>query len=221
MTSRSKICEGTYQRLDSLEETIRELEITISEISSHPSVEFVLPKELRGATGASKESTGGLGDLKPTSCDNGTVLDLSQPKDGAPKGPSPSKTKPPLLPKPQVPATPQVYFQFSLAVLCPGLTLMFLFLRLYLLLLCDSTSKQSQGGKPISFFSLALGSCPWMYLGIGQAGGAGCWAQHHVRPWCLLPCQAVGLSVLLVLSTPRGWVHVVMQQHPSFMLVFA
>ncbi|XP_064895715.1 SRC kinase signaling inhibitor 1 isoform X3 [Columba livia] len=107
VTPRSKICEGTYQRLDSLEETIRELEITISEISSHPSVEFVLPKELRGATGASKEPMGGLGNLKPTSCDNGTVLDLSQPKDGAPKGPSPSKTKPPLLPKPQVPATPQ------------------------------------------------------------------------------------------------------------------
>ncbi|NXW83571.1 SRCN1 inhibitor, partial [Alopecoenas beccarii] len=107
VAARSKICEGAYQRLDSLEETIRELEITISEISSHPSVGFVLPKELRGAAGASEEPAEGLGDLKPRSCDDGTVLDLSRPKDDAPKGPSPSKTKPPLLPKPQVPATPQ------------------------------------------------------------------------------------------------------------------
>ncbi|XP_009639614.1 SRC kinase signaling inhibitor 1, partial [Egretta garzetta] len=49
---RSKeICEGTYQRLDSLEETIRELELTIHEISSHPLAEFVFPKELLGQAG--------------------------------------------------------------------------------------------------------------------------------------------------------------------------
>ncbi|KAM7081908.1 LOW QUALITY PROTEIN: SRC kinase signaling inhibitor 1 [Ciconia maguari] len=107
----SEICEGTYQRLDSLEETIRELEITISEISSHPSAEFVFPKELLGQAGcedASEEITEGLGDLKHSSCDNGTALDLSQAKDDAPESPSPSKTKPPLLPKPQLPLdTPQ------------------------------------------------------------------------------------------------------------------
>ncbi|NWR55566.1 SRCN1 inhibitor, partial [Bucorvus abyssinicus] len=107
MTPRSKeIYEGTYQRLDSLEETIRELEITISEISSHPSVEFVFPKELPGQAGskdAVEESKQGLGDLKPKSCDNGTALDLSQAKDDAPKSQSPSKPKPPLLPKPQLP----------------------------------------------------------------------------------------------------------------------
>lgn len=184
-TLRSKICEGTYQRLDSLEETIRELEITISEISSHPSVEFVLPKELRGAAGASEEPTEGLGDLSPRSCDDGTVLDLSQPKDDAPKGPSPSKTKPPLLPKPQVPATPQVYFLFSLAVLCPGLALMFLFLRLYLLLLCDSTSKQSQGGKQIFFF---LPGTWILSLDVfGQRKGRRC-----LRPWYSVPWQVVG-----------------------------
>ncbi|NXU30480.1 SRCN1 inhibitor, partial [Thalassarche chlororhynchos] len=112
MTPHSKeICEGTYQRLDSLEETIRELEITISEISSHPSVEFVFPKELLGQAGskdASEETKEGLGDLKHSSCDNGTALDLSQAKDDAPESPSPSKTKPPLLPKPQLPLdTPQ------------------------------------------------------------------------------------------------------------------
>ncbi|NXJ58250.1 SRCN1 inhibitor, partial [Spizaetus tyrannus] len=112
MTARSKeIYEGTYQRLDSLEETIRELEITISEISSHPSVEFVFPKELLGQAGskdAGEETKEGLGDLKRRSCDDGTALDLSQTKDDAPESPSPSKTKPPLLPKPQLPLdTPQ------------------------------------------------------------------------------------------------------------------
>ncbi|NXL39628.1 SRCN1 inhibitor, partial [Glaucidium brasilianum] len=110
MTLRSKeIYEGTYQRLDSLEETIRELEITISEISSHPSAEFVFPKELLGQAGpkdASKESKEGLGDLQHGSCDDGTVLDLSRAKDD--ESPSPSKPKPPLLPKPQLPLdTPQ------------------------------------------------------------------------------------------------------------------
>ncbi|XP_064329708.1 SRC kinase signaling inhibitor 1 isoform X1 [Phalacrocorax carbo] len=107
MTLRSKeIYEGTYQRLDSLEETIRELEITITEISSHPSVEFAFPKELLGQTGpkdAGKETEEGLGDLKHSGCDNRSALDLSQAKDDAPEGPSPSKTKPPLLPKPQLP----------------------------------------------------------------------------------------------------------------------
>ncbi|NXD85554.1 SRCN1 inhibitor, partial [Halcyon senegalensis] len=111
MAARSKeICEGTYQRLDSLEETIRELEITISEISSHPSVEFVFPKELLGQAGpkdAGEETKEGLGDLKHGSCDDGTALDLTRAKDDAPKSPSPSKIKPPLLPKPQLPLNAQ------------------------------------------------------------------------------------------------------------------
>ncbi|NXP21632.1 SRCN1 inhibitor, partial [Scytalopus superciliaris] len=101
-----EIYEDTYQRLDSLEETIRELEMTISEISSHPSVESVLPKDLLGLAGAkeaAKETETGPGDPKHRSCDDGTVLDLSQAKDDAPKSPTPSKTKPPLLPKPQLP----------------------------------------------------------------------------------------------------------------------
>ncbi|XP_030364737.1 SRC kinase signaling inhibitor 1 isoform X6 [Strigops habroptila] len=105
MTPCSKeIYEGTYQRLDSLEETIRELEITISEISSHPAVEFVFPKELlrpAGSKDAGEETKEGLGDLKHSSCDDGTILDLSQARDDAPGSLSPSKTKPHLLPKPQ------------------------------------------------------------------------------------------------------------------------
>ncbi|NXC75011.1 SRCN1 inhibitor, partial [Anhinga anhinga] len=108
MTPRSKeIYEGTYQRLDSLEETIRELEITISEISSHPSVEFAFPKELLGQAGSKDAGKETKGDLKHSNCDNRTALDLSQAKDNAPKSPSPSKTKPPLLPKPQLHDTPQ------------------------------------------------------------------------------------------------------------------
>ncbi|XP_029821719.1 SRC kinase signaling inhibitor 1, partial [Manacus vitellinus] len=101
-----ELYEDTYQRLDSLEETIRELEMTISEISSHPSVESVFPKNLLGPAGpkeAGKETRKGLGDLSQRSCDDGTVLDLSQARDDAPRSPSPSKTKPPLLPKPQLP----------------------------------------------------------------------------------------------------------------------
>ncbi|NXK43213.1 SRCN1 inhibitor, partial [Piprites chloris] len=101
-----EIYEDTYQRLDSLEETIRELEMTISEISSHPSVESVFPKDVLGPAGpkeVGEDTKKGLGDLSQRSCDDGTVLDLSQAKDDAPRSPSPSKTKPPLLPKPQLP----------------------------------------------------------------------------------------------------------------------
>ncbi|NWR42521.1 SRCN1 inhibitor, partial [Regulus satrapa] len=93
---RKEIYEDTYQRLDSLEETIRELEMTISEISSHPAVEFVFPKE---ALGSGKS----LGDLGHGGCDGDTALDLSQAKDCAPKSPFPGRTKPALLPKPQLP----------------------------------------------------------------------------------------------------------------------
>ncbi|NXL99460.1 SRCN1 inhibitor, partial [Tyrannus savana] len=101
-----EVYEDTYQRLDSLEETIRELEMTISEISSHPSVGSVFPKDLLGQAGPKEDGEDtkeGLGDLKQRSCDDGTVLDLSQAKEDAPRSPSPSKTKPPLLPKPQLP----------------------------------------------------------------------------------------------------------------------
>lgn len=114
---KKEIYEDTYQRLDSLEETIRELEMTISEISSHPAVEFVLSKDP-----GSEQVGKNLGDLGY----GDTALDLSQTKDGAPKSPVPSRTKPALLPKPQLPPrTHQVHFLFSpLALLCPGFALM-------------------------------------------------------------------------------------------------
>ncbi|XP_021233789.1 SRC kinase signaling inhibitor 1 isoform X3 [Numida meleagris] len=108
MSPRSKeICEGAYRRLDSLEETIRELEMTISEISSHRSAEAAFPEGLLGRAapgdaGQETEDEAGHGEH----CDDGTALDLSQTKADAAKSASPSHTKPPLLPKPQL-GTPQ------------------------------------------------------------------------------------------------------------------
>ncbi|NWS92459.1 SRCN1 inhibitor, partial [Toxostoma redivivum] len=93
---KKEIYEDTYQRLDSLEETIRELEMTISEISSHPAVEFVLAKDAPGSQEVGKS----LGDLGHG---GDTALDLSQAKDGAARSPDASRTKPALLPKPQLP----------------------------------------------------------------------------------------------------------------------
>ncbi|NXT69385.1 SRCN1 inhibitor, partial [Chaetops frenatus] len=89
---KKEIYRDTYQRLDSLEETIRQLEMTISEISSHPAVEFPFPASEEA--GKSPGEAGHGGDA---------ALDLSQAKDGAARSPSPSRTKPALLPKPQLP----------------------------------------------------------------------------------------------------------------------
>lgn len=126
MTLRSnKICEGTYQRLDSLEETIRELEMTINEISGHSSAEFIFSKELLGQMGSGDSSKGTRKDPGGVSQNyqsdkmvEPTPLDLGWDKEDAPKALSPSRTKPPLLPKPQLPLHgPQVYFLLFL-LLC-------------------------------------------------------------------------------------------------------
>lgn len=105
MSPRSReICEGAYQRLDSLEETIRELEMTISEIGSHRSAEAAFPAGLLGQAvpgDAIQETEDGVGH-----CADGTALDLSHTKADAAKRPPLSHTKPPLLPKPQL-STPQ------------------------------------------------------------------------------------------------------------------
>ncbi|KAG6938376.1 SRC kinase signaling inhibitor 1 [Chelydra serpentina] len=103
--SSHEICECTYQRLDSLEETIRELEMTISEINIHPSAELIFRRELVGelesqdARGGLKE---GLGDLEH-SCWHARTVDSGQGEADAPRRSSLSGTKPPLLPKPQLP----------------------------------------------------------------------------------------------------------------------
>ncbi|XP_042199214.1 sickle tail protein homolog isoform X3 [Callorhinchus milii] len=102
----------TYRRLDSLEETIRELESTLSEISQHPSTEYLFSKgflaepkpaesleqlvddpELFGSDrppGAGGESqASAAADVQP----------LPSPTKKSPT----SRTKPPLLPKPHIP----------------------------------------------------------------------------------------------------------------------
>ncbi|NXJ11905.1 SRCN1 inhibitor, partial [Odontophorus gujanensis] len=106
MSPRSReICEGAFQRLDSLEETIRELEMTISEISSHRSAEDEFPQGWVVPRDAGRDSEDG--EEHHELCDDGTALDLSQTKADAATSPSPSHaTKPPLLPKPQL-GTPQ------------------------------------------------------------------------------------------------------------------
>ncbi|NXN93826.1 SRCN1 inhibitor, partial [Rhinopomastus cyanomelas] len=87
-----EIYDGTCQRLDSLEETIRELELAIGAIGDRPAAELA-PRE-----------PAGLRDLGRGSRDAGTALDLSRATEEAPRGgPSPSKARPPLLPKPQLP----------------------------------------------------------------------------------------------------------------------
>ncbi|KAM9112760.1 SRC kinase signaling inhibitor 1 [Pangshura tecta] len=102
--SSHEICECTYQRLDSLEETIRELEMTISEINIHPSAEFMFRRELLGQLG-SQDDRGlkeGLVDLEH-SCWHARTVDSGQGEADAPRRSSLSGTKPPLLPKPQLP----------------------------------------------------------------------------------------------------------------------
>lgn len=145
---KKEIYEDTYQRLDSLEETIRELEMTISEISSHPAVEFLLPK---GSPG-SQEDRKGLGDLGRDSCDSDTALDLSQAKGGPAKSPFGSRTKPALLPKPRLPpGAPQVHFLFS-PVPCSALDSLWCLFLCLLPSLCDS---EVENGSFL--FSLRLG----------------------------------------------------------------
>ncbi|TFK10709.1 KN motif and ankyrin repeat domain-containing protein 4 [Platysternon megacephalum] len=120
--SSHEICECTYQRLDSLEETIRELEMTINEINIHPSSEFIFRRELLGQLG-SQDDRGlkeGSGDLEH-SCWHVRTVDSGQGEADAPRRSSLSGTKPPLLPKPQLPLdSPKVYFLLFL-LLCSTL----------------------------------------------------------------------------------------------------
>lgn len=59
MTVRSReICRDTYQRLDNLEETIRELEMTISEISCQASTELIFAQNHIGPLGSENGKNG-------------------------------------------------------------------------------------------------------------------------------------------------------------------
>ncbi|XP_069607804.1 SRC kinase signaling inhibitor 1 isoform X8 [Ranitomeya imitator] len=91
------ICKNTYKRLDSLEESIRELELTINAIGVHSSInEQDIPPEhhLHAEIKSKKEQqrlschlNRGSSNIKPITESDSTFL---------------QKTKPPLLPKPQI-----------------------------------------------------------------------------------------------------------------------
>ncbi|XP_067326111.1 SRC kinase signaling inhibitor 1 isoform X4 [Anolis sagrei] len=53
-----EICKDTYQRLDNLEETIRDLEIAISEISSKATTELICPQNYFGQLGSKYTKNG-------------------------------------------------------------------------------------------------------------------------------------------------------------------
>ncbi|XP_054851261.1 SRC kinase signaling inhibitor 1 [Eublepharis macularius] len=103
--SSHEICRDTYQRLDNLEETIRELEMAISEISFHASTEFMLPQlrsvdtekeERKVDTSVSRRNHATLGD-EAFDCQ---MLKPPETSNNPPKS-SPTSYKPSLLPKPQ------------------------------------------------------------------------------------------------------------------------
>ncbi|XP_072927886.1 SRC kinase signaling inhibitor 1 isoform X2 [Hemitrygon akajei] len=105
-----EIRNSTYKTMDSLEETIRELESTISQISQHPCTEFLFPRELLHAPEACElrgkpvGSPGNDADGEPAAARGGEdANDASCPKSQPCLVMSPTtRVKPSLLPKPQL-----------------------------------------------------------------------------------------------------------------------
>lgn len=125
MTLRSQeICKDTYQRLDSLEETIKDLEMAISKISCKVSTDLMVPQNFLGQLGSkdaenekrkletdtSRYNVSDFRDLK---------LDCQELRQCDANNNTPSG-KPPLLPKPRflMNSDPQVYFFLKLLFLC-------------------------------------------------------------------------------------------------------
>ncbi|XP_072343564.1 SRC kinase signaling inhibitor 1 isoform X3 [Scyliorhinus torazame] len=106
-----EIKNSTYKTMDSLEETIRELESTITQISQHPCNDFIFSKEFLSVPNISETRDPNIyaasnqpimGEKEEAvSC----LLDQPPPTPStSQKNTSPtSKVKPPLLPKPQLP----------------------------------------------------------------------------------------------------------------------
>uniref|UniRef100_A0A6I8QD23 SRC kinase signaling inhibitor 1 n=1 Tax=Xenopus tropicalis TaxID=8364 RepID=A0A6I8QD23_XENTR len=92
------ICRSTYKRLDSLEESIRELELTINEIGVQQPVAITqnATAECHQSCEPQKETEQGQSSLL-----SGDET-LQHTDDGSQVN-SPTRTKPPLLPKPQIP----------------------------------------------------------------------------------------------------------------------
>ncbi|XP_043530749.1 sickle tail protein homolog isoform X2 [Chiloscyllium plagiosum] len=114
--SRSEeIKNSTYKTMDSLEETIRELESTITQISQHPSSEFTFAKECFTVPDVSEpggEQVEEPGEEQcPAACqpdvekeDDVPIL-MDQPSSSLTSLSPSLKVKPALLPKPQLPPT--------------------------------------------------------------------------------------------------------------------
>ncbi|KAG9350167.1 hypothetical protein JZ751_026520 [Albula glossodonta] len=87
-------CTSTYSRLDSLEETIRELESTLQEISAHPPTGYLFPRDFLGQLGT---------DSKREPCEAGQVTDSPPPlyrTTDSDTTTTLAKKKPPVPPKP-------------------------------------------------------------------------------------------------------------------------
>nr|XP_015217412.1 PREDICTED: SRC kinase signaling inhibitor 1 isoform X1 [Lepisosteus oculatus] len=96
-----EIRKSTYQQLDSLEETIRELESTLQEISTHPSAEYLFSKEFLGQLGTADCETplGAVSGAAEQTSGLKESLDLqSQSRDQ--EQASLTRKKPPVPPKP-------------------------------------------------------------------------------------------------------------------------
>ncbi|MEE6526186.1 hypothetical protein FKM82_026661 [Ascaphus truei] len=100
------ICRKAYKRLDSLEESIRELELTMSEIGSEQPAAFPLKAPAEGHPQA--EELGGdaeRGQRDPQSlsprADEPSLPSAPRELEAAGSG-SPARSKPPLLPKPRI-----------------------------------------------------------------------------------------------------------------------
>lgn len=128
--SSHEIFKDTYQRLDNLEETIRELEMAISEIGFPAPVGFTFP-QLR-SVGAEKEA--GKVDTSVSGCSRATsestafdcqMLMPQEASNGPPKS-SPTSSKPSLLPKPQCLLTGNPQVQLFLIILLLSSTSRFL-----------------------------------------------------------------------------------------------
>ncbi|XP_078080297.1 sickle tail protein-like isoform X2 [Mustelus asterias] len=106
-----EIKNSAYKRMDSLEETIRELESTISQISQHPGNDFIFSKEFLNDPNIHETREELVDDPNIYAASNQPPVDVSHPMaqpslalSTSKESLSPtSKVKPPLLPKPQLP----------------------------------------------------------------------------------------------------------------------
>ncbi|XP_067869668.1 SRC kinase signaling inhibitor 1-like isoform X7 [Heterodontus francisci] len=113
-----EIKNSTYKTMDSLEETIRELESTITQISQHPSADFLFSKTFLGVPNIQESREELVDELdiygassqpvvveKEEDIDVPHLIDQSSHATSTSKNMSPSsKVKPPLLPKPMLPS---------------------------------------------------------------------------------------------------------------------